>query len=228
MAPLRGPVRRYYTPYEVAMHNTPDDVWVSFLGKVYELTKLVKDNPGPLVEPLIKAAGTDISHWFDPHTNEPRTQICPETNLLRPYCPLGRFVHVPPKEPVSNWSTLFGIAWWKDTRYQIGRLSMKTRVVRMKNVLTSQEDCLEVPEEESLVEIRERYLELNWHAKSYTWKALVKDRDGNWSFDELDMNKTLDENGVVDENPEFEDHHVPTDYYVPVLHVYWNDDLTVS
>lgn len=45
---------------------------------------------------------------------------------------------------------------------------------------------------------------------------------------ELDLNQTLEENGVPDETPEFEDHNVPTDYYIPVLHVYWNDDLTVA
>lgn len=45
---------------------------------------------------------------------------------------------------------------------------------------------------------------------------------------ELDLNLTLEENGVPDETPVFEDHHVPTDYFIPVLHVYWNDDLTVA
>lgn len=33
---------------------------------------------------------------------------------------------------------------------------------------------LQVPSEETVVEIRERYLELNWHSKSYTVKALVR------------------------------------------------------
>lgn len=48
----------------------------------------------------------------------------------------------------------------------------------------------QVPSEEAVVEIRERYLDLNWHAKSYTWKALVKvDDKGTFEFKELDMNK---------------------------------------
>ena len=85
----------------------------------------------------------------------------------------------------------------------------------------------QVPEEETIVEIRERYLMHNWHAKSYTWKAIRKVQ-GKWAFDELDMNLTLDENGILDEVPEFEGLNVPTDYYIPVLHVYWNDDLTVA
>ncbi len=52
----------------------------------------------------------------------------------------------------------------------------------MKNVLTGQEDNLEVPCEEAVVEIRERYLELNSHAKSYTFKALVQTDPGSPSF----------------------------------------------
>mgnify|MGYP001557732043 CR=1 FL=1 len=32
---------KYYTPSEVAVHNTLEDLWVSFLGKVYDLTPLI-------------------------------------------------------------------------------------------------------------------------------------------------------------------------------------------
>ena len=39
---------------------------------------------------------------------------------------------------------------------QIGNLSARTRVVRVKNVLTAQEDRIEVPSEEAIVEIQER------------------------------------------------------------------------
>lgn len=37
---------RYYTPYEVLAHNTYDDLWVSFLGMVYNLTPLSEKNKG--------------------------------------------------------------------------------------------------------------------------------------------------------------------------------------
>jgi len=140
---------------------------------------------------------------------------------------MGRFVHVPPNEPTNDWNTNVTRPWWTDQSYRVGALTSKLRRVRIKNVLTSQEETLEVPQEETIVEIRERYLMHNWHAKSYTWKA-IRRVQGKWRFDELDMNLTLDENGVPDEVPEFEDLNVPTDYYVPVIHVYWNDDLTVA
>lgn len=37
---------RYFTPAEVSAHNAPSDCWVSFLGKVYDLTPLCKENAG--------------------------------------------------------------------------------------------------------------------------------------------------------------------------------------
>ena len=49
-----------------------------------------QDNPGPLAQPIVKAAGTDISHWFDAQTGEVKTYIQPETELLRPYLPMVR------------------------------------------------------------------------------------------------------------------------------------------
>ena len=43
---------RYFTPNEVSSHNTANDVWVSFLGKVYDLTPFVEDNAGNLKKTL--------------------------------------------------------------------------------------------------------------------------------------------------------------------------------
>jgi hypothetical protein len=116
---------------------------------------------------------------------------------------------------------------------QVGLLSSHTQLVRIKNVLTEQQDTMEVPTEETLLEVRtpccrrdskawqaaagirisvaansscpahscclewlvragsldstllslclqvqQRYLSLNSHATSYTWKALVKTGQG--------------------------------------------------
>jgi hypothetical protein len=38
----------------------------------------------------------------------------------------------------------------------------------------------------------------------------------------------LYENGIEDEKAAFEAVDLPSDFHVPVLHVYWNDDLTVA
>lgn len=37
---------KYYTPNEVSVHNTLKDLWVSFLGKVYDLTPLCQKHGG--------------------------------------------------------------------------------------------------------------------------------------------------------------------------------------
>jgi cytochrome b involved in lipid metabolism len=45
---FRGPRPRYFTPNEVSSHNTTSDIWVSFLGHVYDLSKLVEAHSGSL------------------------------------------------------------------------------------------------------------------------------------------------------------------------------------
>ncbi|EDM04864.1 similar to novel protein (predicted) [Rattus norvegicus] len=63
--------RRYFTPSEVAEHNQPEDLWVSYLGFVYNLTPLVQEFKGDLLlKPILEVAGQDISHWFDPKTKD--------------------------------------------------------------------------------------------------------------------------------------------------------------
>jgi len=223
MAPQLGKHRRYYTQTEVSMHNCAEDCWVSIFHKVYDLTKLIEENRGPMTQPIIDYAGEDITHWFDEKTREVKTHIDEATGLRVPYTPHGRFVHVPPSEPLSTWKTDFGTPWWKDeAKYCIGTLSKKTRRIQIVNVLTEQEDVLEVCSEETVNEILTRYLEFNSHAASYTWKHLI---DGE--FFPLDMTKTLEENGMMDEALEFERLGIDDDYYIPCVHLYYNDDLTV-
>lgn len=87
--------RRYFTPSEVAEHNQPEDLWVSYLGYVYNLTPLAQAFKGKgmagelasapgwpafdglrsfsgdlLLKPILEVAGQDISHWFDPKTRD--------------------------------------------------------------------------------------------------------------------------------------------------------------
>jgi cytochrome b involved in lipid metabolism len=39
-------VPKYFTPAEISSHSTEDDIWVSWLGNVYNLTPLIKENKG--------------------------------------------------------------------------------------------------------------------------------------------------------------------------------------
>lgn len=57
---------------------------------------------------------------------------------------MGRFLHVPPPFPRSDWSNTFGTPWWKETRYCVGTLSVRTRKIRIINTLTLQEQVIEV------------------------------------------------------------------------------------
>lgn len=100
-----------------------------------------------------------------------------------------------------------------------GYLSRKKRKIRILNMLSHQNDLLEVCAEERLRDIRDRYLVYNRHALSYTWKRLGR---------VLNMDLNLEENGIPDETEEFDQLSIDEDQYIPALHVYFNDDLTVE
>ena len=36
----------YFTPAQVAQHNSPEDCWLSWLGSVYNLTNVIQENAG--------------------------------------------------------------------------------------------------------------------------------------------------------------------------------------
>ncbi|XP_071945079.1 cytochrome b5 domain-containing protein 1-like [Antedon mediterranea] len=209
---------RYYTPNEVLAHSTLQDIWISFLGKVYNLTPLCEKYTGDvLLKPIVAEAGKDISHWFDKKTKDIRSHVDPITACTFPYAPHGRFVHIPPPCPRTDWANDFGRPWWKDDSYCIGILSAKTRLIKIINTLTSQENVIQVCSEETMKEIESRYLTWNEHADSYTWK---------YNGVNLDMNKTLDENDIKDEDEEFYKLSMTDDEFLPAIHLYFNDDLT--
>jgi hypothetical protein len=208
----------YFSKDEVALHNVQSDCWVSFFGKVYDLTPLVNEHRGSLVQPILRFSGKDITHWFDARNRQPKTYVHPELCVSVPFCPYGRYVHIPPPRPSASWSTNIGLPWWNDSKYCVGNLSARKRKLRIVNQLTSTEHLLEVCTEETINEIQERYLRYNQHAKSYTWKRLGRP---------LNMRKTLDENGILDESEEFALMGME-DAYIPAVHVCFNDDLSVA
>jgi hypothetical protein len=90
-------------------------------------------------------------------------------------------------------------------------------------MLTHQEDVINTCQEETIDEIRDRYMMFNAHGHSYTWKALV---DGE--FVTLRMDCTLEENGIVDESEKFESLGMDEDFFVFTFHIFFNDDLTYA
>uniref|UniRef100_A0A8C7YF37 Cytochrome b5 domain containing 1 n=1 Tax=Oryzias sinensis TaxID=183150 RepID=A0A8C7YF37_9TELE len=146
-----------------------------------------------------------------------KTFVDPVTNCVRYHTPRGRFLHVPPAGPRSDWDGDIGAPWWADHRYQVGLLSAKTRRIRVVNTLMLQEQPLQVCSEETLEEILQRYLRYNSHARSYTWK-----HDG----EVLDMSRTLSDNHVPDHDQDLEELGLDPDLYTPAILLYFNDDLT--
>ena len=213
--------RRYYIPEEIEKHHTAFDCWVSFFNEVYNISSLIQSHQGSrylgniLAQPLIRAAGTDISHWFDKTTGNPRTFIDPISNLEAVYCPWGEYLHTNKSTPNASIPAL---PWWKDKKkYYIGKVTKKTRKIRIINTLTKEEECITVASEETLNEILDRLLDINTHASSYIWK-----RQGR----PLDMELTLDENGILDESSSFLWYNLDDEFYIPAIHIYHNDDMT--
>ena len=94
-------------------------------------------------------------------------------------------------------------------------------MIKVVNMVTRVEDVITICAEETIADVRERYLEYNAHSLSYTWKAVLRDE-----FVVLDMAKTLEENGIPDESDTFVDLNMDYDFYIPTLHIYFNDDLS--
>ncbi|XP_068785469.1 cytochrome b5 domain-containing protein 1 isoform X3 [Struthio camelus] len=215
MAPPRP---RYFTAREVAAHARPGDLWVSCLGRVLDLTPLAREHHGdPRLRPLLEAAGTDISHWFDPRTQDLLRRVDPHTGLPGYRAPGGGLLDVPPPAPRSDWVPPARPPWWRDPRYEVGRLGARPRRLRVLNTLTGQQDVLEVCAEETLHDILRRYLPRNAHAGSYSW------RHGGAA---LDMERTLEQNGVADEGPELRRLGLDPERHLPALLLYFNDDFT--
>ncbi|XP_063237942.1 cytochrome b5 domain-containing protein 1 isoform X1 [Bacillus rossius redtenbacheri] len=208
----------YFTHGEVVVHNTPDDLWVSMLGKVLNLTDLVKEfEATDAVRPIIANAGKDISHWFDQDTEELRHHVHPVTGVRVPYLPHGPIPHVGPEVATSSWRPV-ALPWWRDPRYVVGRLTERSRPLRVLNMLINQQCTVVVCKEDKLSRVLERYLPVNSHAASYTWKS-VHGRV-------LDMDKTLEENGIPDERDAFLEIGLKETEYIPLVMLYFNDDLT--
>lgn len=230
---------KYFTQEEIAVHNNPEDCWVAIFDRVYDLSELIMDNRGILANPLIKAAGTNISHWFNEKTGELKTFIDPVRNIEMPYTPFGRFIHVPPPDPMDR-TEIVGLPWWKDEKFIIGKvcvwlidililtnyhsffikLTKKTMKIRITNMLTRNEDIIQICHEETVGMIRNRYMEYNLNSNSYTWKALINDE-----FVSLRLDRTLEENGILDETENFVRYGMAEEFAIPNLHIYYNDDL---
>lgn len=100
-------LRRFYLPSEVALHCTKDNCWVSFFDQVFDLTQLLQEHfTSPLCDPLTLAAGTDITHWFDPKTREVRLTTLYHVILYSPkHSSIQTAIHSKSTHPLVNICT---------------------------------------------------------------------------------------------------------------------------
>jgi hypothetical protein len=223
--------RRVFIPTDLAQHNSRGDCWVAVFGKVLNLSGLIASLPADqaaLGDPLIDAAGTDISSWFDPDTGDVRTRVDPVTFQTVPYLPMGRFAHValPDGSPLPSMPPPPATPWWRDSSLVVGTLSRRVRKAWVVNTLTEQRQLLSFGAEETVQEMQGRFLEFNKHCRSYTWKVLLVSPEGKSEFRPLETGLTLAENGCEDTTEELETLGLDPDEHLPVIHLYFNDDLT--
>ena len=148
-----------------------------------------------------------------------KTHIDETTQLEVPFTPQGRFLHVEPEEPSTEWQD-FALPWWADPKYVVGRLTKTVRKIKFMNTLSKSQDIIEVCTEETLAEIQERLIkQVNKHSTGYIWRFGGK---------QLNMQKTLDINGIVDRSKEMRDAAMNEDEWIPVIHLQFADDLTIA
>jgi cytochrome b involved in lipid metabolism len=65
-----------YTFEEVSSHNTRDDIWIIYNGKVYDVTTYLDEHPGG-EEVIIDCAGGDATDAFDDigHSDDAHAQL---------------------------------------------------------------------------------------------------------------------------------------------------------
>ena len=188
----------YYTPAQVARHSVVSDCWLSFLGKVIDISEFVRREQPELVQSIISAAGTDVSHWFA-KDGDLKTVYDVKSGLRRYQTPGDLpLLHAPPPHPDAAFDMSFGQPWWRQENLIVGTLTLKTRKLRVVNMLLSSSHVIDVCAEQKIRDINDLYRSYNAHAGSYTWKKLNK----QGKMEILDDNKTLQENGLPDMSKE--------------------------
>ena len=204
---------KYFTKHDLLTYNTINKCYISLFADVYDITDTISSNKlKPQSETLYKFAGKDVSHFFNPETRKP----------YEPSPDLKNVADAVARDRVGELHSAkcADLLWFDDRSLVIGKMTGREVKVRFVNTLNYIEHTLVVPVEETLNEICYRYLAMNKHAKSYTWK------DINGCV--LNMELTLKENGICEKYDELEYINVPDEeIYVPTIYLYFNDDLTI-
>ncbi|XP_059475523.1 cytochrome b5 domain-containing protein 1 isoform X1 [Neocloeon triangulifer] len=204
---------KFFMEKEVAEHSRSSDLWLVVFGRVLDVTPLVHA-VGPDAEemrPILRFAGQDVSHWFDPHTQEFLRYTDVASGQRLPFDLHGVPPHVldDTMEPV----------WWRDERLQVGQVTKKQRTIRIINTLTGKTTNIDCCAEDTCEEIKRRYEALGLIVSGYAWICSL-------SGQELDPDKILEENGIIDESDLFERLCLPVDLHTPSILLVYRDTLT--
>ena len=192
------------------------------------------ENNRDVLQPFLRFAGADVSHLLNSSHLRPtgglqkghgiKTFTEPINCLEITYHPSGEFLHAISEEPRCNWQGT--IPWWKDESLIVGRLSLRVCKVCIRNSTTGQENVLEVPGEENIAQIMDRYLEHNALGDDYVWKCARTVAD-EIVLEELDFSLTLAQNGVIGSVLADENLSISSIAFLPVIHLHIANDLSV-
>uniref|UniRef100_A0A182LUU7 Cytochrome b5 heme-binding domain-containing protein n=1 Tax=Anopheles culicifacies TaxID=139723 RepID=A0A182LUU7_9DIPT len=178
------PPGKYFLRDEVVIHNDETSAWVIIHGIVIDITPLFtaaskKFTLKKTLQWLLEFAGKDISLFF--HKNE-LTPI-ERTNHNEERVPV--FVPCLERNPATQRY------WYRDPALVIGRITFHPCPVKIINTLTFHETEMIVCYEDTIGDVREKYLRYNDNAKQYEWR---KDLSQGSAAGMLRMDKTLTEN----------------------------------
>lgn len=120
----------------------------------------------------------------------------------------GNTVPVFPPVLEKSGSDYFGkrhLTWWQDPIYIIGKITRQPRMIRIINTLTAVTQKMTVCEENTIIQIQEKYDGYNWNYQNYYWRKYNVEQD---VYDDLCLNKTLTENGFSPD--EYKAPHTPS------------------
>uniref|UniRef100_A0A182SGW6 Cytochrome b5 heme-binding domain-containing protein n=1 Tax=Anopheles maculatus TaxID=74869 RepID=A0A182SGW6_9DIPT len=179
------PPCKYFLRDEVVIHNDESSAWVIVHGIVIDITPLFsavvrKCALKKTLQWLLAFAGKDLSLFF--HNNE-LTPI-ERTNRNGERVPV--FVPCLERNPATR------LCWYRDPGLVIGRITFHPCPVKIINTLTFHATEMIVCYEDTIGDVREKYLRYNDNAKQYEWR---KDLSEGSEDGQLQMDKTLTENG---------------------------------
>ncbi|XP_058814812.1 cytochrome b5 domain-containing protein 1-like [Topomyia yanbarensis] len=175
---------KFFLRDEVVVRNQIDSAWVIIHGNVFDITSLFDANSSSLKKVhqlLLALAGKDLSVYFD-------TQRRPVYRISKD----GARVPVFPPVKIRNSAT--GEYWWNDRSLLIGKITAQERKIRVVNNVTFQQCNLVVCEEDTIAEIRRKFLRFNDNGFNYRWRSNINLTD---TAADLQLDRTLTGNGII-------------------------------